>query len=573
MTLVVPQMVSDAQTDSTNKTTTEYLAAYGEDANSFANTLEKKTPQDQVIIVSEIKDNFDLQNIQSSIKNGTTLVAINLPLDNKLVSLPTLQMQANETIRAINGSNVNFKIKPVTTLEPSYWISVIKYEEPLLVSHFVTTNDTSEVRQEMISAALNAVEKTVFHKPTGTSNIMMSNQYLTTEENEANQEIQPISTDLGVFDDEHWDEKAEIDFTLYWNPQDQVRAYHSIYQAKYYSAVTNREYWLDVTYIQHYFGSFEDEGDPYYWHIGPYVRQITNYIDADIPFDEYDGLYKYGPDTTEPSQTASVNVAFNINTGGPTIGVGYSHSWTYTDTSYNVAPDGVNANIQTVVNFETYRDTQYSLPDYHIPPCAKSHESAYYYYSAVFQPEVGDGFDLASISDNWITCYDLTDYWQGWFNDYSYTVTWNPIRLTSNWGSASYTYASSLASPYSSTYGTASVTNRDYITGSNIDFNRAELKAEASGSVARIYTMLSAQSTGRIAINGYSQLGYDSRMIVYVSNDNVNWNQVSDQQIRGTSNYWIDCGYYSSQFRYILIVAYDSSTPAFLKLDAVRVYS
>ena len=64
------------------------------------------------------------------------------------------------------------------------------------------------------------------------------------------------------------------------------------------------------------------------------------------------------------------------------------------------------------------------------------------------------------------------------------------------------------------------------------------------------------QARGRIWIYG-SASDYTSRLRVYVSNDNINWYLVNNNVIVNTGNsYWIDCGNYASNFKYISFAVY-----------------
>ena len=67
----------------------------------------------------------------------------------------------------------------------------------------------------------------------------------------------------------------------------------------------------------------------------------------------------------------------------------------------------------------------------------------------------------------------------------------------------------------------------------------------------------------------------NNHVLVYRSTNNYNWYLVSERYITGTSPYWIDFGYVSSQFRYLLIVVYNDAQGSSddFYIDAVRVYS
>jgi rhodanese-related sulfurtransferase len=123
-------------------------------------------------------------------------------------------------------------------------------------------------------------------------------------------------------------------------------------------------------------------------------------------------------------------------------------------------------------------------------------------------------------------------------------------------------------------YGSAAchVWNPDNLNGANSDGNYAQIYAGNYGDQAMIVGYMNENAYGNIYLYGYSASGYYSHLYVYVSPNNSNWYQVTSTEIDPSSAYSINCGYYSSTFRYIAIVAYDDwGLSANLFIDAVSV--
>lgn len=121
-----------------------------------------------------------------------------------------------------------------------------------------------------------------------------------------------------------------------------------------------------------------------------------------------------------------------------------------------------------------------------------------------------------------------------------------PEPFANYWGSSVYS---------TDTWGYGCVDSEDNIVGSMPDGNYAELSAYEYDSMARITVTMSSQATGEVIVNGYSNVGYTSRMIVYVSSDAYNWNLIYDDYVYDTSPTSIYCGY-ASNFNYVMINVY-----------------
>jgi rhodanese-related sulfurtransferase len=113
---------------------------------------------------------------------------------------------------------------------------------------------------------------------------------------------------------------------------------------------------------------------------------------------------------------------------------------------------------------------------------------------------------------------------------------------------------------WTETYGSAVIYNPSNLLGSFPDGADAELGALYQGDMARIISVTSAQATGEILLYGRTAYGTYSRLVVYVSSDNSNWDFVSDQYVDNTDDEWISCGY-ASNFNYVMVIAYSDYYP------------
>ncbi len=534
------------------------IQAYGNDAQAFADALQDKTLANKVIVTSDL-ENVDISSLQSSLTEGSTLVAMNLSKDNPLVSLPKLQLETNATTNAkdVNPENVQNSIEK-TEVDPPYWISVTKYGVPQQMSIFVAANDTEECRQKIISEALKATYTNTLHLPGSTPEA---------ESDESTTGPFASAVLLPDFSTQYWNWVAELDYYLAWNQDDFARAEHTIYQATQYNTATNREYWLVASYFESQFDTYGTtyDWDPYYGFyadVGPEFDSIRNQIDGYIDYDQYLPLMEHGPGNTNPYEEATLG--FNLGAdsgGGGTISIDYSHTWEVGQNSYDVSANPANAYVSVTENLAG--DSR--------------HVNHYSWQTAVFQTVAGSGFEISDLRTTWDMGYtrhyfDL--YYFDWI-DYQWSAIWNPARLYGPLDTMpTYKYASSLPSyptnPY--TYGTAGVTNQNNILGSTNDGNYAYLYATSTNAMVQFHTALDSQAqAGCVVLQGYVPPNYNSRLLVYVSTDNYNWHQVLDTYVYSTTNYPIDCGYYGGNFNYVMIVAYNSGAQAKIYIDSVRV--
>jgi rhodanese-related sulfurtransferase len=133
-----------------------------------------------------------------------------------------------------------------------------------------------------------------------------------------------------------------------------------------------------------------------------------------------------------------------------------------------------------------------------------------------------------------------------------------------------YFWAQSVS--WTDAYGAGSAVNNPWnMLGSSPNGNYGQLYAPNYGCTARVSLTLNQPSVGQIDVYGYSVSGYYSLFYVYVSNDDYNWNFVKSQVVSSSSPGWISFGPYTSPFRYVLLLGYDSGNSVNLQIDAVRV--
>ncbi|MCW4018199.1 MAG: PKD domain-containing protein [Candidatus Bathyarchaeota archaeon] len=127
--------------------------------------------------------------------------------------------------------------------------------------------------------------------------------------------------------------------------------------------------------------------------------------------------------------------------------------------------------------------------------------------------------------------------------------------------------------PQPTTYGNGAINNPNGLVGSSNNANFVQIYGGNSGDGGNIVGAMNAPAHGNIKIYGYSAPGYWTHIHVYVSyNANNDWVPVSNQTITSSSPYWINCGNYPSDFRYIAIAAlYESGYSANLFVDSVSV--
>jgi hypothetical protein len=127
----------------------------------------------------------------------------------------------------------------------------------------------------------------------------------------------------------------------------------------------------------------------------------------------------------------------------------------------------------------------------------------------------------------------------------------------------------------------------NYILGSNVDGARVTLGSGSKGNKAVINVKMDSvlgnpnnSIRGHVYLYGYSGTWDGSHLMVFVSNDNINWNPnaILDKHLwhptaPNEPPRYIDCGYVNTDFKYISIVAInDQGYISQVTLDAVLVY-
>jgi hypothetical protein len=138
-------------------------------------------------------------------------------------------------------------------------------------------------------------------------------------------------------------------------------------------------------------------------------------------------------------------------------------------------------------------------------------------------------------------------------------------------------------SPYEDqgTYGSGTVSNPNGFTGAQPNGDYTHLRAVGVYDQAMVVGSMgytgANEAHGHIYVRGYSAGGYTSRLRVYASYyKDQGWQCVSDNIVvsSGSGVHWIDCGVWSSNFRYISLVVYRESAgdnSCDLYLDSVLV--
>jgi hypothetical protein len=205
-----------------------------------------------------------------------------------------------------------------------------------------------------------------------------------------------------------------------------------------------------------------------------------------------------------------------------------------------------------------------------------------FFYSALsLDISVNQALDIAS-NIRFEDDFDETDLYKG------FTAIW-PMYEDGNWknktgpGSTLAVYGNGNIHLYeyfvheyldATWYGVnAGVNNADGIEGGSNDGSFAHLYATGYyGDQAVIFGDIGMEGNGHIYLYGGTSPGYNSHVLVYVSDDYSNWDPVNENLwITQSSPYWIDVGTYASDFRYIAVVVYADYAPSVLDVDSVLV--
>lgn len=382
------------------------IAAFGEDARMLASIVAENNHFDmisevvegsKVIIVSELKE-VDVSMISEALQEGATLIAMNLPAGNGLISPPALQehvAKVDYTIdlehgTSLQGSTVS---ESARTLNPEYWITVIRNDKGPSVSTFASIVDSPQEREKLFTAAAEGFD-----------------------------EIAPLTTfpEVGT----EWSKRAEVSDLWDLAGDDQLYTRHEIYSLKYWDEVTQKEYWRIDPYIDHWLPSYVQN----LGHCGPYMNKRQIIVDADSA-----ELYDYDPPTTVENAGASVSIGFTVTTGGVGVNVGYSWSWSNPGVRYDASADYVNSKITWD---ETFGGPNYSLWPWYPGPTEASHNSYNAKTTAIMRTPLGSGLYLAKLQSQWVKYDDVLTYvFPFWLRVdrtiTTYTSSWTPGQLAS----------------------------------------------------------------------------------------------------------------------------------------------
>jgi len=383
------------------------IVAYGKDAASFVSLIEKdenlkiasQQMQGQTLFIISDLENVDIARLVASLENGGTIVAINLPVNNKLVPVPTLQEKVSRITFEIDVDEQTQEIKQLSDISekelyPDYWISIINYDEIISTKNFIMFNENSvHTREEIITAA---AEEVLGALPTS---LLYEGTWQKKLEN----------SDLIIFGDEY----------------SQYYIRHEVYQLDVWDDVVDKEYWRTDSYIDHVINDYEKTTV----HCGPYIHSREIKIDASSASE----LYRYDPGDTPPDTTVTVNVGFAVTYGGGGFNINYGWSWSNPGVTYDTTADYYQKRVSTQ---DTFQGPNYCYwPWYYEGPCEQAYESYYMDVSNVMRTNVGSGFDLENQDSTWVL-YDDYPYWLGYRimldrDVYEYTRHWDPSTISS----------------------------------------------------------------------------------------------------------------------------------------------
>lgn len=323
-------------------TVSDPIIAYGSEAQTFASMLSTeidinsaRSSQQSVIVLSDI-ETADLQSISDSMKNGAILVAINLPVDNGVVSVPTVEENVTVSQTSLDNSarsTENIVSQSFREIVPPFWIVIIQQTTPGRTESYMTLNDDEESREDIMQIALEAVTSPSV-----------------------------ASSSRGSTGEGHW---VHIDtvrrYMKYGTGQANFYdARHEIYQLDIWDEPTEMEYWQVETTTDSYIGTYESTPG----HCGPYMnlRQTSIWSNGEV--------YRYGPTSTQVSGITEISISFGVTNNGASIAIGYSQSW---NTPGVIFKDSGDEN--WIIWKESFQGmTNALLWPWYTPPCNPSHD-------------------------------------------------------------------------------------------------------------------------------------------------------------------------------------------------------
>ncbi len=126
------------------------------------------------------------------------------------------------------------------------------------------------------------------------------------------------------------------------------------------------------------------------------------------------------------------------------------------------------------------------------------------------------------------------------------------------------------STPWTETYGSASITGATDAQFRVPDSYYGTFLASSSGAFARAAYWIGGPCTGTIYVHGNSLNSPFSRFLVYASNDNYNWQPSSEQLVYNSGDRWIDCGNPGITYQYVMVMAYDSGSDSYMKVNCIN---
>jgi len=366
------------------KSNARTIAAFGEDAEIFASSIAARTnlpmvtridDRCMIAVISDIKD-VEVSAVSRALQNKAVIVAVNLPAGNELISVPTLDkkdVKIEYTIDLEQNKVTSERVvgETITKLYPAYWVGVIQYEGILKMDSYALMIDSPQERVELLSTIAAKVVDTSIATMNSVQSITVLSEF-------------PAPTD-------DWKKRAERSYTWNLGSGNQLYTRYEMFSLRCWDEVTQKEYWRTDAYIDHYLPTYVQNTG----HCGPWINMRQMIVAASAGTNIYD----YAPHTTAQDTGASVNIGFSVTPkGGPSIGIGYSWSWTNPGVRYDVGADYVNSKITWN---ETFRGPDYLWYPWYSGPTEAAHNSYNAKTTVIMRTSLGSGLYISSLKSKW----------------------------------------------------------------------------------------------------------------------------------------------------------------------------
>lgn len=178
---------------------------------------------------------------------------------------------------------------------------------------------------------------------------------------------------------------------------DQLYSRHDVYQLNYYDEQYNKDYWRVDSYIDHYLPSFQKNIGI----CGPYINSREISVDCSTGA----SIYAYDPEATPGDAGASVDIGFSVKSGGVSVGVGYSYSWSNPGVTYQTSADYANSRMGWVEQFSGVFYWIYPL--FWPGPTDAAHYSYWAMPSVVTRTTKGSYFCIDHWTSSWTIYLDV----------------------------------------------------------------------------------------------------------------------------------------------------------------------